>query len=736
MSFLAGFLALFTALGVIPIIIHLLNRRQFRVVTWAAMEFLLKTMQKNSRRLQMRDIVLLLLRVCAVVFLALALARPTIAPGRFDLLGNQGATVAAIVLDNSLSMGFETGGESLFDAGKRRAKDIVDHLPKGSAASLILMSDISVDEISEPSHDLTFVGEEILKAPLSDGGTDVMQGLDKAWKSVAQSVTAAREIYLITDLQQGAWPAATEPAWMKLNEQLRAAKPPVKLFICDAGAGPSRDNIAVEALAAEDEVITTESDATFVASVRNIASAPAKNVSVDLMVGDPNGGELRKVAGTVIDQLDGAQNVRLATRFAEGGDHRVEIIAGLDPLGADNRRALSAEVIDRIKVLLIDGEPSPTDDPFLGETGFLQAALRLPDPDDAEHRSLIDVEVTTMGGVAEHVLDEYAAIVMANVGEVPPSLSEGLTTFVKAEGKGLIIFLGANVQPNVYNAILHDQAGLLPGRIGDQFIEAGEQGVHLATESLTNPIVSFFQVKENQSFLSKPTFRTFYPIDVAEGGQRAADTTDITTVVARFNDGHPAITERLVGRGSVTLFASTADKAWTDFPLTPSFLMITRRAVQQAVLGRRPAKTLGVHDPIVLMRGAKEAGTTVSVRDPRGGTAQLAAVPSLDLARFEFSDTHFAGFYKVQNLQDPTDSHWFAANAPRAESNLEAFDEQALRARYPDLDVRWIDRGSDVAAAVSEARVGKEIWPILFAIVVMSLLAESFFAQRWAPKGT
>ena len=40
--FVAGFL-----LASIPIIIHILNRRRYKTVQWAAMEFLLRAMKKN-----------------------------------------------------------------------------------------------------------------------------------------------------------------------------------------------------------------------------------------------------------------------------------------------------------------------------------------------------------------------------------------------------------------------------------------------------------------------------------------------------------------------------------------------------------------------------------------------------------------------------------------------------------------------------------------------------------------
>ena len=37
------------ALASIPIIIHILNRRRFKTVRWAAMEYLLQAMRKNRR---------------------------------------------------------------------------------------------------------------------------------------------------------------------------------------------------------------------------------------------------------------------------------------------------------------------------------------------------------------------------------------------------------------------------------------------------------------------------------------------------------------------------------------------------------------------------------------------------------------------------------------------------------------------------------------------------------------
>src|ERR687891_655407 len=80
MSFLSLTAWQFAVAGAIfaagPVIIHLLNRRRYRVVQWAAMDFLKEAMQRNRRILHLRDLLLLALRTLCVLLFGLAMARP------------------------------------------------------------------------------------------------------------------------------------------------------------------------------------------------------------------------------------------------------------------------------------------------------------------------------------------------------------------------------------------------------------------------------------------------------------------------------------------------------------------------------------------------------------------------------------------------------------------------------------------------------------------------------------
>src|ERR1041384_6635138 len=88
-----------------PIIIHLLSKRKFKIVDWAAMDFLLEANRRNRRRVRLENLLLLLLRCLAVLLIAALVARPFLTPsGAAAAALKAGSQERIILLDDSPSM--------------------------------------------------------------------------------------------------------------------------------------------------------------------------------------------------------------------------------------------------------------------------------------------------------------------------------------------------------------------------------------------------------------------------------------------------------------------------------------------------------------------------------------------------------------------------------------------------------------------------------------------------------
>ncbi len=121
MGFLSPAFLLLGVAAAVPLLVHLLQRHQGPRVVFPALRYLRRAERENARRIRVRQLLLMLLRIAALLFLALAAARP------YVRLGGSGhhPTAAVIVLDNSLSSGAIVAGRRTLDELKARALDVL-----------------------------------------------------------------------------------------------------------------------------------------------------------------------------------------------------------------------------------------------------------------------------------------------------------------------------------------------------------------------------------------------------------------------------------------------------------------------------------------------------------------------------------------------------------------------------------------------------------------------------------
>src|SRR5262245_56247905 len=125
MNFLSPAFLLGLPLVAVPVVIHLLSRRQQKKISWGAMRFLLQAATRKRRLLRLTDLLLLLLRTAAFLFFIFALARPLL-PAAW--LGGSVAREVILVLDQSMSMSRKAGGTTLFELQLQKANAFLDDL--------------------------------------------------------------------------------------------------------------------------------------------------------------------------------------------------------------------------------------------------------------------------------------------------------------------------------------------------------------------------------------------------------------------------------------------------------------------------------------------------------------------------------------------------------------------------------------------------------------------------------
>jgi len=228
----------------VPIIIHLLNRRRFQTIDFAAIDFLRRAVKKNRKRLLLEDLILLLLRTLAVLALILGIARPSnSSPQTFN---TRPAIGQVFVIDSSLSMAHRSMGSSAFERALRQCQQALKSLDSnlGDRAAII-MAGTSPTRLALGNAQQAALALSEQQHPES-GTCQLIEALNIALSSAETLLSEGCqeiEIVAISDLQASTWADQQIASELEMTlAQIRQSG--VALKIINVGAeNPS--NIAV-----------------------------------------------------------------------------------------------------------------------------------------------------------------------------------------------------------------------------------------------------------------------------------------------------------------------------------------------------------------------------------------------------------------------------------------------------------------------------------------------------------
>ena len=762
----------------VPVIIHLFNRKSDHTTDWGAMQFLADSMATRTRRIQLEDALLMATRCLIFGMIALALARPFAPPGSkipyiivlpailigiglFAVAGavwqnkkhrawllfasvlilaltavatlyesylnlrrlGGGEQDIALIIDSSTSMTAQVKGDpqNNFQRAVDEARDIVLKSGNDSAFTIISGGPSPVVHNTTPISDRTQLSEILDSLTPSDGQMRGYEAVQTATKSLATGKHDAKRLIVLTDAQNIGWQIDNTPGWDSIATGL--AEPPQKpqLILRQLPMPSPFRNLAVTGINLSRDVIGIDREVEIEVTLKNTGTEAVTPKSVQLRIG----GKTLKNASLGQFQPGMEDTLTFKHRFKSPGAKIITATARLDDdLDQDNSASHVLAVIDRLNVMIIDGNPAPRF--FDRASAFIELALA---PGLLARQNYL-IEPTTVP--APQILniqsfDAYQAVILADVPRLPAATARELSDYV-SRGGGLLIAPGQLADPEFYN-----DWDASPARLENLI--------------LTDP----------QSQSPRPDLQSFNH----EALRKVADpeTSDLNTLrldaywqlaptntAAALDNNAPFIAIKNFGSGKVIMTACSLDTRSGNLATRESFLPLVHELVYDIANPSRLQLNLppspGLTLPIDPSRTTPEEQILASypVTDPRGQLreANLTSTPAGTVANI--TGPTIAGLYEIEipetdreqfaNTLTRANTIPFTVTRPAAESQLTQLSRSDLASLSNHIEVLRPESTKEVHTILAGRSYGQELWKYL-ALGVLILLVLEIALSRW-----
>ncbi|MEX2177048.1 MAG: BatA domain-containing protein [Pirellulaceae bacterium] len=699
--YLAGLAAL-----AVPLVLHLVRRTPRGRQVFSSLMFLSPSPPRLTRRSRLDQILLLLLRLAALALLALAFSRPFLREAASLSLDHMPGRKVAILVDTSASL---RRGD-LWQQAQRLAEIEIDDLnPQDDVAlfafhdRLETLVDFERKTGRAPAGKADVVRQKIRALRPGWGGTDLGGALVRLAGELEVLADQAESdpqplIVAIGDFQQGS----------RLDKLQSYAWPEKVRVVPRAVTLRQTTNAYAHLLqSAEDE-----SDAELRVRVVSAADSSADQFFVAWEQGDEirsrNKSESKlKAVGEVAVYVPPGQSRVVKLPRPELALQSDRLLLWGDDHEFDNTHYVVAPEKRVVRLLYVGADAAD-------DAQGLQYYLRLAVAGDP----LRQVEVVPLAG--EDSLGEPAPELVVVSRAVSSALRAMLVDYVEQGGTLLIAPANREAAAAIPALVEVVTLAVVENAAAQS---SGEEYLLLGEIDFTHPLFVPFANPRYSDF-TKIHFWRHWPIKALTSGQGDEGATNGRgyAVVARFDNGDPAILEQTWGKGRVIALATSWRPEDSQLALSSKFVPLVGGLIDLA--SGTPATLAGavVHAPVALAQAGDSAESVV--HKPDGKQIKLSAGATA------FDQTDQPGIYRLQAGEETLE---FAVNLAAAESDTAPLDVQRLEQLGVQLgaDLSRAQRLAKIRQArETELESHQKAWRWLIVACLGVLIAETWWAGR------
>ncbi len=681
----------------IPVIIHLINFRKPRKILFSNVAFLQEIQQINKRSTQIKQWLILLMRILAIICLVLAFANPVYKKRSVSSINAQNLptdnTSSVIILDNSMSMQAQDENGTWLNYAKNYVQTILNNEIAGDEYCLLT--------IDNARYSQSFVRSQKIKEMLPQikptaSQYTLQEVMSKANIWLQQGKYAKKRIYVLSDFQKSTFGDSVQKSDL--------GKYPT---YCIPVAKNTPANLTLENVQILTQIIEINKPVSLKTYIRNYGNKSLADQTLTLQLDG-------KVIGTQTFSIgaDTRQELNFNFTIKESGWHYGVLQLNDYPVTFDNQRYFSFYVPEGKKILLVKGNNENAD--------YIKIAF-----ESMQNKKAFVLDVRNENEASTLNFEQYDGVFLVGMHHFSTGLVQSLKQYTLT-GKGIVFFPSKDADWNEYNTFAQNLGA-------GSFTKLEVQNQKFQEFDIQHPLFTNVFEKDKQGKIESPDIKQYVSF--------RPSVQSIHNIIISLRNGQPFLSEVQVKQdnikgGKVYYFAVAPNPAWGDFVLHNTFAPLVYRtalSISGTVqydgfysVGQSVSINLPVQDkktPILLKNGSIEISP---LQEPVNNGIRITIQDNMNTA----------GNYQV--MQGNKILRYVSFNYDDKESNLAHYDADELEKMFKSYNWKntFLFKGNpkELSQQLKEANQGRHLWKLFVILTLFFLLVEVLLLKFYKPK--
>lgn len=690
-AFLAPWFLVAGLAAAIPVAIHLLHRRKPAPMPFSTVRFLREALVETRRSRHLTHVGVLLMRMLIILLLAAAFARPKVQVSSWL---PEGRRYVILMVDASASMQCrQPGGRTSFERAADWAVQVVESLGSGDQVALLFPGREAPFALFPPSSSLDRVAGVLRSTECGWQQADCAKRLAELLNRLPDDARGSEpEIHVFSDFQSEDWPEETLASLVPALKEHRAAlflnrvtpPPPVNAGIREVRMQPG----AILGTGSVRAVVTVGADAGF--SGGNTVTFERDGAELDREGITLTAGE--QTEAVLLTQVTGEQDAFTAS-----------IRLSQDTYSADNLHYVALPRMEAVPILIVDGGRLRGGG---ADTFFVQRALR----PGTGASTLFAPVVIGWQQFATHPLGRYRAVLVCN----PRSLGDAEVLRLEqfTEGGGLVAVFPGDQESLAEN--LNRFAALKSLRVSRD-IRTERSPLGLISSETPGPVER--RVRAVLPDLPTVPLRTRLAFRDIPASARP---------VFRYDDGPPFALAVPHGAGVLWFPSVSAGREWSDWPLSPHFVIFIHELLRSAFQATGSDFTIVAGESLTIRPFGRQGVVDFRLAGPAGDSRVVSSERRDPTAPFSVSGMTRPGLWTVTSGE----REWHAAvNIPPSERSLAFTGADPLLQALSGAEVSSTSTPAELNTRLDLLHRGRPVWPLLLIAAFALTILEELIAN-------